>query len=323
MSDEIEHITDVITNWAKKQIRIVLGWSKKYSLPGFSGVPIYNMVRFIYLEMINDNISTRSMAVAYSVFIAIFPFMIFLFTLLPYLPFTADYLAIIETYVNNFLPTNAADYLLEIIRGLATRERGGLQSVGILLSLFFSSSGMLTVMYGFDKSNNHKEAFAQRGYIKMRWIALILTLTLSLLFVSSFVLLIMGDFLMGYIKEYFLLTDDLGYVLLIIKYSIAIFLLLTAIAIIYRFGPSLRNKLPFFNTGALVATIVSLIVSFGFSYYVNNFGTYNKIYGSIGALIVIMLWLQFIAFAILIGFEINASIAVNKEILFPKKKEEE
>ncbi|MDF1699149.1 MAG: YihY/virulence factor BrkB family protein [Saprospiraceae bacterium] len=314
-------------------LKQILDWSKVYSLPGFSGVPIYNIIVFIYNETMRDNITTRANSVAFSLFLAIFPFIIFLFTLLPYLfdpedfsslltnilpsssgyPSSDSYIDILEEYLASVLPTNANQYLLGIIDGIVGIKRDGLLSLGFFLAMFFASSGMLTIMYGFDKS--YKESFKTRSYMKKRVVAVSLTMLLSILFIASFFLLIIGNVILAYISEKLGLAESSVWIISFIKSIAAIMLLYTGITIIYKYGPSLRKRIPFINPGSILATLLSILTSFAFSYFINNFGRYNELYGSIGALIVIMLWLQFNAFVILIGYELMASIAVNRDLI--------
>lgn len=288
----------------------ILGYSKKIVLPGFGGVALYDIIDLIYQEMLRDNITTRANSVAFSIFIAMFPFLIFLFTLIPFIQLPIDYFQTISDYIHGALPHEAADYIMNIIKGLVEIERGGLQSFSILLSIFFASSGVLTLMYGFDKSTH--EAFKERSYLQMRWVAFWLTIVMTLLFVSSFVLLVLGNTILTYISGILDLNDGLIPIIAIGKWLVGIFLVYTGVSIIYRYGPSYKKKIRFYNTGGLLATLMAVIISVGFSYFVDNFGRYNEIYGSIGALIVLLLWIQFVAFAILIGFELNASIVVNR-----------
>lgn len=310
----------------------MLDWSKSYSLPGFSGVPIYNILVFLYKEMMRDNITTRANSVAFSLFIAIFPFIIFLFTLLPILfqpsdfaaflqnilpasesiSESASYIEILKEYLEGVLPHNANSFLLGIIEGIVGIQRGGLLSLGFFLAIFFASSGMLTLMSGFDKS--YKGTFKNRSYLRKRGVAIVLTILISTFFIVSFCLLIIGNLILGYIAERLALTDSFIWVITIIKLIAAFLLLYTGVTIIYRYGPSFRKRVSFVNPGSILATLLSILTSVGFSYFVDNFGRYNELYGSIGALIVIMLWLQFNAFVILIGYELNASIAINRDI---------
>lgn len=314
-------------------LKQILDWSKVYSLPGFSGVPIYNILVFIYKEMMRDNITTRANSVAFSLFLAVFPFIIFLFTLLPYLfepddfslflanilpesaslPASNSYIDILQEYLSSVLPNNANQFLLGIIDGIVGIKREGLLSLGFFLAIFFASSGMLTIMHGFDKS--YEESFKTRNYFRKRMVAVSLTVLLSSLFIASFILLIIGNLILGYISERLGLTSSSIWMISLVKSLAALMLLYTGITIIYKYGPSLRKRIPFINPGSILATILSILTSFGFSYFINNFGRYNELYGSIGALIVIMLWLQFNAFVILIGYELIASIAVNRDLI--------
>lgn len=284
-----------------------------------------------------DNITTRANSVAFSLFLAIFPFIIFLFTLLPILFQPSDfanflqsilpssenitesstYIEILQEYLESVLPQNANVYLLGIIENIVGIKREGLLSLGFFLAIFFASSGMLTIMSGFDKS--YEQTFKTRSYFKKRWVALMLTILLSTLFIVSFFLLIIGNLILGYISERLGLTDSSVWLITVAKAMAAFLLLYTGVTILYRYGPTLRKRIALINPGSILATILSILTSIGFSYFVNNFGRYNELYGSIGALIVIMLWLQFNAFIILIGYELNASIAVNRDLLRMKE----
>lgn len=311
MIDKLKHIWKSIT-----QLPIlsdILSWSKRYSFPGFSGVPIYNIVVFIYNETMKDNITTRANSVAFSLFLALFPFTIFLFTLLPMLPLTADYAAMLSSNLETILPNSANNYLLTIIEGILDKKREGLLSAGFFFAMFFASSGVLTLMYGFDKTYN--KTFKERSYLKRRLVALNLTVLLSVLFILSFVLLIVGNIITTRLDATFDIGPTMLIVIKFLRYFVGIVLVYFGITFIYRYGPSMYRKIPFINPGAILGTILSIITSVGFSYFVNNFGRYNELYGSIGALIVLMLWLQFNAFVILIGYELNASIAVNRDLL--------
>jgi len=172
---------------------------------------------------------------------------------------------------------------------------------------------MLTIMSGFDKG--YEQTFKNRSYFKKRLVALVLTILLSILFIVSFFLLIIGNLILAYLSERLGLADSFVWIITIVKAVAAFLLLYTGITIIYRYGPSLKKRIKLINPGSILATVLSILTSVGFSYFINNFGRYNELYGSIGALIVIMLWLQFNAFVILIGYELNASIAVNRDII--------
>ncbi len=290
-------------------VRQLLDFSKRIIVPGFKGMSVYEIVSFVINEASKDAIYTRANSVAFSFFIAIFPTIIVLFTLIPFLPGTQNFIEVISDSTKSILPENAHQYLFEVVDGVANTERSGLRSVGAILALFFASSGMLTLMNGFDK--NYK-VFKARSFIKKRIIAVYLTLMMTLLFLFSFVLIVIGKQLIGIGIEYFGMQSYANFTFLIARTIGIITIFYLGITLIYRLGPSLKTKVPFWNPGAILATGFSLISSFGFAFFVNNFGRYNEIYGSIGALIVIMIWLQINAYIIVVGFELNASIAVHQ-----------
>ena len=303
-------------------LRELLAWTKRYSLPGFAGVPIYNIVVFVYNETLKDNITTRANSIAFSLFIALFPFVIFLFTLIPYLDSLipmGNPIEVLRENLETILPNNANNYLLNIIEGVVGIQRDGLLSFGFALAVFFASSGVLTMMYGFDKT--YKKTFKTRSYLRMRLVAFNLTILLGLLFILSFILLIIGPTILHYLDSKFDLGQGWLFVIKLLRYFIGILMVYVGITLIYRYGPSMHRRIPFVNAGAMLATLLSIITSVGFSYFVNNFGRYNELYGSIGALIVLMLWLQFNAFVILIGYELDASIAVNRDLLLEETNE--
>jgi len=290
-------------------IKQALELSKRIKVPGFKGMSVFEIISFVVNEASNDAIYTRANSVAFSFFIAIFPTIIVLFTLIPYLPGTQNFVTVISDSTQNILPENAHDYLFEVVDGVANTNRSGLRSVGAILALFFASAGMLTLMNGFDK--NYK-VFKKRGFFKKRIIAIYLTMMMTLLFLFSFLLIVFGKQLIGIGIEYFGMENYAGITFFIARIIGIVTIFYLGITLIYRLGPSLINKVPFWNPGAILATVSSLISSFGFAFFVNNFGRYNEVYGSIGALIVIMIWLKINAYIIVVGFELNASVAVHQ-----------
>ncbi len=293
-------------------VETIIAFLKKYSLPGFANVPIYDVSSFIYKEAMKDDISTRANSIAFSFFLSLFPTIIFLFTLIPLLPFTANYLELVDTSLDGILPDQAHAYLFGIIESVASIKRSGLLSIGFFFALFFASSGVLTMMYGFDKA--YEITFKQRTYFKKRWVAFLLTLVLGSLLILSLVFIILGKPIIGYTLDLLEISKYGTIILLLFRWLFVVFIIYLGITIIYRYGPSMYKKIPFWNPGSLVAATLSILSSVAFSYFIDNFGRYNELYGSIGALIVIMLWLQINAFILLIGFELNTSIAVNRDL---------
>jgi len=285
----------------------ILKWSDSISLPGFRGLSLYETISFIIKEASKDAIYTRANSVAFSFFLALFPALIFLFTLIPLLPGTQDFIFVIKDSTRSIMPNDAHNFLFEMVDGVVGQERDGLRFFGAILALIFASSGMFTLMIGFDKSY---EAFKKRTWLKQRLIALYLTLLMSALLIFSFLLIVFGKQLINLGINFFHFENFATPTYFVSRFIGTFIVFYLGITLIYRLGPSLINRVPFWNPGAIVATLFSILSSLGFAYFINNFGRYNEIYGSIGALMVIMLWLQINAYIIIIGFELNVSIEI-------------
>ncbi len=289
-----------------KYVQSFVKFTKQKSLPGFKGVPIYSVLKFVIGEATKYDISTRANSIAYSFFLAIFPSIIFLFTLIPLLPIDFDFLNAFSESTKDILPAEAHKYIFSVVNDVVNINRTGLRSIGFFLAVFFASSGMLTLMTGFDKSYS---VFNQRSFLHKRLVALYLTFLLTLLLVISLVLIVFGSQIVQYGMSY-ILEDIANVTLYLLRIVMTFLVLYTGFTIIYRIGPSLKDKTEYINTGAIVATLLSILTSLVFAYFVNKFGRYNELYGSIGALIVVMIWLQLNAFILIIGFELNVSIAM-------------
>ncbi len=299
-------------------VRAVLRWSKSYSPPGFSGVSVFNVIDFVVKELKKDNITTRSNSVAFSLFLSIFPAIIFIFALLPMFPIVKDYTMMLNDYLKEALPSNAHNYLFTIINDITSIKRDGLLSVGAILALYFSSNGMLTLMMGFDKAQN--EAFHVRPWWRSRVVAFVLTVILLLLMVVSLLITIVEDTILEWLRTTLSVSETLLNFASLFNWLFAIFVIYTGISLIYTFGPSMYRRIRFINVGSIVATLLMLLASLGFSFFIDNFGRYNEIYGSIGALIVFLVWLQFNSMILLIGFELNTALV--SQLYIEKKKQE-
>lgn len=286
----------------------LLKWSQSYSPPGFGGISVYNVVTFVMHEIKQDNVYTRANSVSFSLFLSLFPAIIFLFTLLPLFPIVHDYTLMLNEQLKGVIPENAHNYIFSIIYDITSIKRDGLLSLGAILALYFSSNGMLTLMMGFDKSYN--EAFMERPWWRSRLIALALTLILFLLLVVSLLITIVESKIIDWFRTEYSIPESLLNVASFFNWFISIALIYTGISLIFTLGPSMYRRINFINLGAIVSTICTLFASLAFSYFINNFGRYNEIYGSIGALMVIMVWIQFNSLILLIGFELNSSLVI-------------
>ena len=293
----------------QKQIKVFL---HRQTLPGFNGIPIAIILQYVWKEILRDDIVTRSNSMAFSFFISIFPAMLVVLSLLPYFPMDDMVVTFQRSYVN-LLPSKMSTYIDGIIIEMTQTSREGLLSLSLLLAIYFASNGVGTMLKGFHKS--YEMTYKKQNIFQREWRALKLTFLLGFLFIGSLVAIVLGrpivmqifpDTLIG--SSHYSIYNYLRWFAVFVFYYISI-------SIIYRLGPAFHNKLRLLTPGATLATVLSVISTFTFAAYVENFAQYNQIYGSIGALILILLWLQINSFIILIGYELNASIAINRDLL--------
>lgn len=272
-------------------------------------------------NMMDDEILDRANGVAFNFILAIFPAVIFLFTMIPYI--TNFYPEIntdsIMAFLGDLIPPSMFDVISPTLHDIISIPRGGLLSLGFFFSFYLSTNGMMALMRAFNACYRTIE---NRGAIKTRLIATGLTINMAIALLLASFLLIVGQLALEYAVSYmpeFDWVDSFTVFLLFALRFLAVFIaFLLAISSIYYFGPAIHYNWRFFSVGSLLATLASLAVSYGFSYYITNFGTYNKIYGSIGALIALMVLIQLITIVLLVGYEVNTSIhdAIRKEALW-------
>jgi membrane protein len=284
----------------------------RQTLPGFNGIPIAVILKYVWKEMLRDDIMVRSNSMAYSFFLSIFPALLVILSLLPYLPMENMVAAFQKNYVD-LLPAEMAAYIDGIVNEMTQTSRSGLLSLSLLLAIFFASSGVGSMIKGFHKS--YEATYKKQNILQRQWRAIYLTLLLGMVFLISLVAIVVGKpFLLNALDRMGFHGGSYG-TYNYLRWGVVFIFYYMVISIIYRIGPAFKTKLRLFTPGATLATILSVISSVVFSIYVENFNRYNEIYGSIGALILILVWLQINSFIILLGYELNASIAINRDLL--------
>ncbi len=301
-------------------VRRFYRWSKTSSFPGFYRVPIYDVIIFVINELRRYDLITRANSIAFSFFLALFPSLIALFTTIPivkmslenFVPGMENFDIVLEAEIKRIMPGIAGDRLFDFVEDITSQPRFALFSLGFFMALFFASNGMMALMRGFDKS--YKETFKKRKGWKKRLIALLLILSVGFFLIFSIILILLGHFFIDLLIQYERLSELTNLLLNGLRWGAVILLFYTSISIIYRYGAATRRKFRLFTPGTGLATILCILTSIVFSFYVNSFNTYNQLYGSIGTIIVLMIWIQLNSLFILIGFELNASIAVNRDL---------
>ncbi len=292
----------------------LVGLSKKIRLPGFYGIPLYDVIIFFYKQVRRVGLTERTSAISFNFIMAIPPMMIFLCTLIPYLPISKEFTDQLHNLIRDVIPgENNNKALIAFLDDFLNNERYGLLSLGFLLALYYSSNAMAGIMRAFDKNYI---GFRKRSAWEARKTALQLTLILFLLVIVSLLLLIMQ----GKILEWIVESAFLRTIIVNTRWIIIVLLFLASISFIYRHAPFVHKKWRLINPGSVLATTLMLFFIFLFSYWVNHFSNYNKLYGSIGTLLILMLLIYFNSLVLLIGFELNVSINSLKHEADERKK---
>lgn len=293
-------------------VNIVI-WSQNHSLPGFHDVSIYTTLTFIRNELNKNDLNTRASAMSYSFFLALFPSLIFLFTLTAYFPKSWDFYSAMENSIVSVMPDRAQDYIWkDIVSTIRPKAKSGLLSIGFILALVFASNGMLTMMKGFDKT--YKSSFRKRSWTQKQLIAILLTFLLGILLIFSVLILILGGQIFKWIFGILHLSKLTVIAVKFFQYLIIILLFYSVIELMYRLAPALKKPFSFFSPGTIFATIGSIITSVLFGYFVDHFSTYHKVYGAISALIITLIWIRLNVLILILGFELNAGIIINRDI---------
>jgi membrane protein len=292
-------------NRIKKLGERIANRAQKIILPFFDGVPLYDVALFFWKSIVNGAITTRASAIAFSFFIAFFPFVIFLFTLIPYIPiknFQNELFMLLQQVVPEGVFVTIEDTLTDILM----QPRGDLLSLGFFMALIFSTNGLASMMSAFDATIH---SIYRRSWLSQRLAATILLFILAFLLTLAIALLTGGQSLIKYLENHEILRDSFTISFLTFgKWVIILALFFFAYSFLYYMAPAKKTKWRFISAGGTLSTVLSIITIAGFTYYINNFSQYNKLYGSIGTLLIILLLMYVMSLILLIGFELNASI---------------
>ena len=295
-------------------VKFVIRKSKNIILPGFSGIPVFDVVRFFFIQIQKTSLNERAASIAFNLLVAIPPACIFLFTLIPYLPIK-DQLEQLYELIREVIPGKQNNEpIISFLKDFASNEQGGLLSFGFLLALYFSSNAMIGIMRSFNKMNYI--GFSQRHVVHERWVAIKLTLILYLIILMSIVALVSR----GTVLTWLGIEDPvIRTIIFNIRWIVIILLFFLTISFIYKHAPAVHKKWRLINPGSILATFMMLTFTMGFSYYVANFGNYNQLYGSIGTILILMLLIFFNSLVLLIGFELNVSISSLRKLADQRK----
>lgn len=294
--------------------RIFINKSKETSLPGFRGIPLYDVVKFFIGQVKTVGMTERASAIAFNFVMAIPPAIIFLFTLIPFLPITEKFQEEIFGLIRDVIPgEKESPVLINFLKDFINNPRNGLLSLGFVLSMFFSSNAMMGIMRSFDKNYI---GFKKRKGLQKRGVALQITMVLFILVFIS-VLLLMGR--ESVLKFLGIQSEVVRNIIINARWLIIILLFFACISYIYRHAPAVHKKWRLINPGSILATVLMLLTTLLFSWWVGRFGNYNQLYGSIGTVLILMILIFINSLVLLIGFELNVSITSLKKIADERK----
>ena len=298
-------------------IRLLTEKSKKIVLPRFEGVPLYDVIMFFKEQVKRVGLTERASAVSYNFIMSIPPSCLFLFTLIPQLPFirTRSVQWQLRGLIRDIIP--ASEYnqgIISFVDSFFKNDHIGLLSFGFVLLIFFASNGMMGLMRSFNKNYI---GFEKRTGLHTRWVAIKLTFIIMGLILACLLLLIMQG---AVLKWMGIKSEFVRSFIRIVRWAAIIALIFYAIGFIYKYAPAIQKRWKLVSPGAILATSLSILTTLGFSLFVANFGRYNALYGSIGTIIVLMIIIYINSLVLLIGYELNVSIHSLKAMAQEREK---
>jgi len=302
-----------------RPIKAVINWSKKLVLPGFEGLPLYDVLHFFFKQTQQIGLNERAASVAFNFLMAVPPLFIFIFTLLSYIPGSKRLYDEILVLMRGIIPDSTTYTMIKNVTDDFFATGTGTLSFGLLLAIYFSSNATLTIMRTFRKSMLHIEV-EERNFIEVRLSAIRLTFIIVLLIIATIMIMLTQTIILNWVIEQMKIKDSITDFIFGSGHFLVTFLLIfLAIGLIYRYAPHVQKKWRIRTPGALLATILIMSFTYFFSYWVNNIASYNKIYGSLGSILILMFLVFVNSLVLLIGFELNVSINSLKSIAEKRK----
>ncbi|WP_343330182.1 YihY/virulence factor BrkB family protein [Polaribacter staleyi] len=300
-------------------VNLLVKFGKKIKVPGLQGMSLYDVIEMYIIGIVKGALTTRAGGIAFSFFMAVFPFMLFILTLIPYIPIEGFQEGLFS-FIKEILPPQTFEAVNTVIGDIINNQYGGLLSFGFLLSIFLMTNGVNAIFGGFEYSYHVTDV---RNVFRSYFISLGVSLLMSFFLIVTITSLILYQVALSKIDETgWLNTSDLN-LFLLGKNALFLIMLFTIVSLLFRYGTKQGKETKFFSAGAILTTVVSLFTFYLFGIYVVKFAQYNQLYGSIGTLLILMLFVWLNAIILLLGFELNASIYSlrrrNKTFTTPKK----
>ena len=285
----------------------VVGWfvklGKKIKVPGLEGMSLYDVLEMYFIGIVEGALTTRAGGIAYSFFMAIFPFLLFVLTLIPFLPIDGAQEGLLSI-ISDVLPPKTFDAVDSVLIDIINNQYGGLLSFGFIGSIFLMTNGVNAIFGGFEYSYHIKEV---RNVFRAYFIAMLVSFVIVFFLFLSVVLIIFFEFILKEFVTFGWLEDNLIW-LQLSRGFIFLTMIFITVSLLYHYGVKEAKHARFFSPGAVLTTILSVLTFYLFGFYVNEFAKYNELYGSIGTLLILMIFIWLNAIILLLGFELNASI---------------
>ena len=278
--------------------------TKAVILPGMEGLSLYDLIVIFYAGIVEGAFSARASAISFSFFMAVFPFLLFMLNLIPFIDFIDDFQLEFLAYIDSLLPPNTREFFDEIFYDIAAKKRGGLLSFVFFLSIFLMANGVNAIFTGFEFSYHTS---VNRSILRQYMIALGISLILAFLLLITIVVTIYLTYVMEDLKKAGVLENAVHWAG-IGRYIIFVMMVYFAVAILYYSGTREGRLSKFFSLGAFFSTLLIVVTTYLFGIYIENFSNYNELYGSIGALLILMVYIWINSNILLLGFELNASL---------------
>jgi membrane protein len=276
---------------------------KQIKLPRLEGLSFYDLLELYILGIMEGALTYHASAIAFSFFMALFPFALFILNLIPYIPIEGFQLDFLQ-FVKEGVPPNTYDAIYKIISDILNNSHSGLLSTGFLLSIFLMANGLNGILGGFESS---KHVLIKRGFLQQYLVALGMSLVLSFLLLGTIAIIVVFEVIIQKTMIQDVLNDQIPLIILG-RYVFVILMILVTTSILFKFGTMHDKKRVFISIGSVFTTILIILDSYLFGIWVLRFSKYNELYGSIGTLLIMMFYIWINCVILLLGFELNASI---------------
>ena len=298
MSEEIENKLNKIP-----VVKQLVSLTKAIKLKSLEGLSLYDILELYVLGIFKGAFSYRASAIAFSFFMALFPFALFILNLIPFIPlenFQADFLEFVEEGV----PPNTYEAIEAILKDIMETSHQGLLSSGFVLSILLMTNGINAILGGFEMSAH---ITITRGFFRQYFISLAISLVLSMILLITVAAIVIAEVMIqkinirGYVADVSVIEWS--------RYGFILLMILITTSILYKFATKETSSMSFISYGAVFTTILIILSSYVFGIYVTKFAKYNELYGSIGTLLVLMFYIWINCMVLLLGFELNATIS--------------